>query len=60
MTEETLRLVKEAGGQWVVHEVDVRNTPSVDAFAERAVRSMAAWTTRWPTPEPCATHPWRR
>ncbi|MDZ4092446.1 MAG: SDR family NAD(P)-dependent oxidoreductase, partial [Arthrobacter sp.] len=35
--EETLRLVKDAGGQGVVHEVDVRSTPSVDAFAERAL-----------------------
>ena len=36
--EETLRLVKDAGGQGVIHEVDVRSTPSVDAFAERAVQ----------------------
>ncbi|MCY0906161.1 SDR family NAD(P)-dependent oxidoreductase [Arthrobacter sp. H14-L1] len=35
--EETLRLVREAGGQAVIHEVDVRNTPSVDAFAQRAI-----------------------
>lgn len=35
--EETLRLVKEAGGQAAVHEVDVRSTESVDAFAQRAV-----------------------
>ena len=36
--EESLRLVKDAGGQAVIHEVDVRSTPSVDAFAERAVQ----------------------
>lgn len=35
--EETLRLVNEAGGQAVIHEVDVRSTDSVDAFAQRAV-----------------------
>lgn len=35
--EETLRLVREAGGGAVIHEVDVRSTPSVDAFAQRAV-----------------------
>lgn len=35
--EETLRLVKEAGGGAVIHEVDVRSTESVDAFAQRAV-----------------------
>jgi 3-oxoacyl-[acyl-carrier protein] reductase len=35
--EETLRLVNEAGGQAVIHEVDVRSTESVDAFAQRAV-----------------------
>lgn len=35
--EETLRLVEEAGGQAVIHEVDVRSTESVDAFAQRAV-----------------------
>ncbi|WP_445156068.1 SDR family NAD(P)-dependent oxidoreductase [Arthrobacter sp. Hor0625] len=35
--EETLRQVKDAGGQAVIHEVDVRSTPSVDAFAQRAV-----------------------
>lgn len=35
--EETLRLVSEAGGQAVIHEVDVRSTESVDAFAQRAV-----------------------
>lgn len=35
--EETLRLVVEAGGQAVIHEVDVRSTESVDAFAQRAV-----------------------
>ena len=38
--EETLRLVKDAGGQGVIHEVDVRSTPSVDAFAERAVAGV--------------------
>jgi len=35
--EETLRLVNAAGGQAVIHEVDVRSTESVDAFAQRAV-----------------------
>jgi len=35
--QETLRLVVEAGGEAVVHEVDVRSTASVDAFAQRAV-----------------------
>ena len=35
--EETLRLVKEAGGQAAIHEVDVRSTEAVDAFAQRAV-----------------------
>lgn len=36
--EQTLHQVKEAGGQGIVHEVDVRSTASVDAFAERAVQ----------------------
>jgi 3-oxoacyl-[acyl-carrier protein] reductase len=35
--EETLRQVKDAGGAAVIHEVDVRSTSSVDAFAQRAV-----------------------
>ena len=35
--QKTLRLVNEAGGQAVIHEVDVRSTDSVDAFAQRAV-----------------------
>ncbi|KGJ77581.1 short-chain dehydrogenase [Cryobacterium roopkundense] len=35
--EETLALVTDAGGQAVVHEVDVRSTASVDAFAQRAI-----------------------
>ncbi|SDN36907.1 3-oxoacyl-[acyl-carrier protein] reductase [Cryobacterium flavum] len=35
--QETLRLVQAAGGEAVVHEVDVRSTASVDAFAQRAV-----------------------
>lgn len=35
--EQTLRLVEEAGGTAVIHEVDVRATESVDAFAERAL-----------------------
>ncbi|WP_434620169.1 SDR family NAD(P)-dependent oxidoreductase [Arthrobacter sp. A5] len=35
--EQTLRLVQDAGGSAVVHEVDVRSTSSVDAFAQRAV-----------------------
>lgn len=34
---ETLRLVVEAGGEAVIHEVDVRSTASVEAFAQRAV-----------------------
>jgi 3-oxoacyl-[acyl-carrier protein] reductase len=35
--DETLRLVTEAGGQAVIQEVDVRSTPSVEAFAQRAI-----------------------
>ena len=35
--EETLRLVKDASGEAVIHEVDVRTTASVDALAQRAV-----------------------
>jgi 3-oxoacyl-[acyl-carrier protein] reductase len=35
--EQTLDLVKEANGEAVIHEVDVRSTASVDAFAQRAV-----------------------
>ncbi|QNE13767.1 SDR family NAD(P)-dependent oxidoreductase [Pseudarthrobacter sp. NBSH8] len=35
--EETLRLVMDAGGHGVIHDVDVRSTPSVDAFTERAI-----------------------
>lgn len=35
--EETLRMVHATGGRAVIHEVDVRNTESVDAFARRAV-----------------------
>lgn len=35
--EETLKLVKDAGGDAVIHDVDVRSTDSVDAFAQRAV-----------------------
>lgn len=35
--EETLQLVQEEGGEAVVHEVDVRSTQSVEAFAQRAV-----------------------
>ncbi|TFD60468.1 MULTISPECIES: SDR family NAD(P)-dependent oxidoreductase [unclassified Cryobacterium] len=35
--QETLRLVRAVGGEAVVHEVDVRSTASVDAFAQRAV-----------------------
>ncbi|MBM4719390.1 SDR family oxidoreductase [Rhodococcus hoagii] len=34
---ETLRRVQETGGTGVVHEVDVRSTGEVDAFAERAL-----------------------
>lgn len=35
--EETLALVTDAGGEAVIHEVDVRSTASVDAFAQRAI-----------------------
>ena len=35
--EETLHLVRDAGGEAVVHEVDVRSTASVDSFAQRAI-----------------------
>ncbi len=35
--EQTLRQVKDAGGDAVIHEVDVRSTASVDAFARRAI-----------------------
>ena len=35
--EETLQLVQKDGGEAVIHEVDVRSTSSVDAFAKRAV-----------------------
>ena len=35
--EETLQLVEGAGGSAVVHEVDVRDTASVESFAQRAV-----------------------
>jgi 3-oxoacyl-[acyl-carrier protein] reductase len=35
--EETLRLVKDAGGEAAIQEVDVRSTGSVDEFAQRAV-----------------------
>jgi 3-oxoacyl-[acyl-carrier protein] reductase len=34
---ETLTLVKEAGGEGVVHELDVRSADEVDSFAQRAV-----------------------
>lgn len=34
---ETLHLVEQAGGQAVIQEVDVRNTESVEAFADRAL-----------------------
>ncbi|TLM80758.1 SDR family NAD(P)-dependent oxidoreductase [Pseudarthrobacter sp. NamE5] len=34
---ETLKLVKEAGGEGVVHELDVRSADEVDNFAQRAV-----------------------
>ncbi|ASN20090.1 SDR family NAD(P)-dependent oxidoreductase [Arthrobacter sp. YN] len=34
---ETLKLVKEAGGEGVVHELDVRSAEQVDSFAQRAV-----------------------
>jgi 3-oxoacyl-[acyl-carrier protein] reductase len=34
---ETLRQVEAAGGQAVIHEVDVRSTEQVEAFAQRAV-----------------------
>lgn len=35
--EETLTKVKDAGGEAVIHEVDVRSSASVDAFAQRAI-----------------------
>jgi 3-oxoacyl-[acyl-carrier protein] reductase len=35
--EETLRLVKEAQGEAVIQEVDVRSSESVEVFAQRAV-----------------------
>lgn len=35
--EQTLKLVRNANGEAVIHEVDVRTTASVDAFAQRAV-----------------------
>lgn len=35
--EETLASVQDAGGEAVIHEVDVRSTSSVDAFAQRAL-----------------------
>lgn len=38
--EETLRRVRDTGGEAVVHEVDVRSTDSVEAFAERAVEEF--------------------
>jgi 3-oxoacyl-[acyl-carrier protein] reductase len=34
---ETLRQVEAAGGKAVIHEVDVRSTDQVEAFAQRAV-----------------------
>lgn len=37
---ETLRLVRQSGGEAVIQEVDVRSTPSVDAFAERALEDF--------------------
>lgn len=35
--EETVRLVREQGGSCVIQELDVRDTGSVEAFAERAI-----------------------
>jgi len=35
--EQTLALVREAGGDGVVHEVDVRDATQVDRFAQRAL-----------------------
>ncbi|UKA61822.1 SDR family NAD(P)-dependent oxidoreductase [Arthrobacter sp. FW306-04-A] len=35
--EETLRLVKDAGGEAAIQQVDVRSTSSVDGFAQRAM-----------------------
>ncbi|MCU1660890.1 MAG: 3-oxoacyl-[acyl-carrier protein] reductase [Pseudonocardiales bacterium] len=35
--QETAKAVAEAGGECVVHEVDVRDPAQVDAFAQRAV-----------------------
>ncbi|WP_072686948.1 SDR family NAD(P)-dependent oxidoreductase [Rhodococcus marinonascens] len=37
---ETLRRVEDTGGRGVVHDVDVRSTAEVEAFAERA---LAEW-----------------
>ena len=37
--EQTLRAVEDAGGRAVIHEVDVRSTASVEAFAEQALSS---------------------
>ncbi|MFC5828441.1 SDR family NAD(P)-dependent oxidoreductase [Nonomuraea insulae] len=34
---ETARLVKDSGGECVVHEVDVRDAAQVEAFAQRAI-----------------------
>jgi 3-oxoacyl-[acyl-carrier protein] reductase len=34
---ETARLVEDAGGECVVHEVDVRDAAQVEAFAQRAI-----------------------
>ncbi len=38
--EETARLVRDAGGNCVIQEVDVRQTASVEAFADRAVETF--------------------
>jgi NAD(P)-dependent dehydrogenase (short-subunit alcohol dehydrogenase family) len=48
--EETLRQVKDAGGQAVIHE----RSPSEPST------STAGSTTRWRTPASCATRPWAR
>jgi len=38
--EETLSLVRAAGGRAVIQELDVRQTASVETFAERAVQAF--------------------
>jgi 3-oxoacyl-[acyl-carrier protein] reductase len=47
--EPTMKDVHDAGGEGVIDEVDVRSTESVDAFAEKLVRSGGALTSQSPT-----------